>query len=82
MCPLWKQKGKKEDRNTWRGVVLLSVGSKVLARVVAERTSKWAETFLHPNLNGFRRARGCDDTLQVTRRIAEDIVDSNFGGGL
>ena len=28
---LRKKKGKREDKNTWRGVTLLSVGSKVLA---------------------------------------------------
>ena len=32
--PLWKKKGCMKDKNTWRGVTLLSVGTKVLARVV------------------------------------------------
>ena len=45
VVPLWKRKGKKKDRNTWRGITLLSVGSKLLARVVATRLRfmvRWA----------------------------------------
>eukprot|EP00969_Alexandrium_andersonii_P107415 4738442-Alexandrium_andersonii.AAC.1 len=41
--PLWKRKGKQSDRNTWRGITLLSVGSKLLARVVAARLQRWRE---------------------------------------
>ena len=36
VVPLWKRKGNKKDKNTWRGITLLSVGSKLLARVVAD----------------------------------------------
>ena len=35
LVALWKRKGNKKDKNTWRGITLLSVGSKLLARVVA-----------------------------------------------
>ena len=34
---LWKRKGPKKDKSTWRGITLLSVGSKLLARLVAAR---------------------------------------------
>eukprot|EP00959_Pyramimonas_sp_CCMP1952_P440618 9224916-Pyramimonas_sp.AAC.1 len=27
VVPLWKQKGNRSDKNTWRGITLLSVGS-------------------------------------------------------
>ena len=30
--PLWKKKGKRSDKNTWRGITLLSVGTKLLVR--------------------------------------------------
>ena len=30
VIPLWKRKGNKKDKNTWRGITLLSVGSKLL----------------------------------------------------
>ena len=35
VVPLWKRKGQKKDKNTWRGITLLSVGTKLIARVVA-----------------------------------------------
>eukprot|EP00969_Alexandrium_andersonii_P062679 2759957-Alexandrium_andersonii.AAC.1 len=38
--PMWKRKGKKADRNTWRGITLPSVGSKLVARVVAARLQR------------------------------------------
>ena len=72
MVPLWKRKGDKKDRNTWRGVTLLSVGSKILARIVAARLSKWSEGWISETQSGFRRGRGTDDALQVTRRILEE----------
>ena len=73
MVPLWKKKRPKENRNNWRGITLLSVGSKLLARVVAERASSWASGFLDVRQSGFTRGRGTDDTLQMSRRVAEEI---------
>ena len=59
MIPLWKKyKGDKSDKTTWRGVTLLSVGSKLLARVVADRTQKWSEAWLHEAQAGLRKGRG------------------------
>ena len=69
--PLWKNKGDKKDKNTYRGVTLLSVGSTLLARVVASRLGSWSEEFLCEEQNGFRRNRGVDDALMLTRRINE-----------
>ena len=77
--PIWKQKGCKSDKNTWRGITLLSVGTKVLARVVAARTQRWSEEFLGDEQNGFRRNRGVDDALQITRRVAESVTACKDG---
>ena len=70
--PLYKNKGSRKDKNIYRGITLLSVGSKLLARVVASRLSRWSETFLSDEQNGFRPSRGVDDALTVTRRVAEE----------
>ncbi len=72
VVPLWKKKGSKRDRNTWRGIALLSVGSKFVARVVASRLSAWSEMFIGEPQSGFRRGRGTDDALLVTRRLLEE----------
>ena len=79
VVPLWKQKGSKEDKNTWRGVTLLSVGTKVLARLVANRLVRWCDSWLDEAQTGFRPGRGIDDVLQVSRRVAEEVarVDSD-----
>ena len=58
VVPLWKQKGDKKDKNTYRGITLLSVGSKILARVVAQRVQQWSETWITETQAGFRKGRG------------------------
>lgn len=45
---------------TWRGIVLLSVGTKVMARIVATRLARWADPWL-------------DEALQVSCRVAEEV---------
>ena len=73
VVPLWKRKGQRTDKNTWRGITLLSVGSKLLARVVAARIQVWSEKFLKEEQNGFRRGRSVDDCLTVSRRLIEEV---------
>ena len=77
VIPLWKNKEERSCKATWRGVTLLSVGSKLLARVVADRTEKWSEEWLHEAQAGFRKGRGVDDVLQVTRRVVEEATSSH-----
>jgi hypothetical protein len=74
VVPLWKRKGLRTDKNTWRGITLLSVGSKLMARVVASRASRWTDPWLHEAQTGFRRGRGTDDIHQVARRIVEETT--------
>ena len=80
VIPLWKKKGNRKDKNTWRGITLLSVGSKLLARVVATRLRSWFDGHLGFHQFGFRRGKGVDDVLQVTRRLVEEIAGSNDDG--
>ena len=79
VVPLWKRKGNKKDKNTWRGITLLSVGSKLLARVVATRLRWWFDGHLGLHQFGFRRGKSVDDALQVSRRLVE-VATSNDGG--
>ena len=79
VVPLWKRKGNRRDKNTWRGITLLSVGSKLLARVVATRLRSWFDEHLGLHQFGFRRVGGLsqvDDALQVTRRLVEEFATS------
>lgn len=74
VCPLFKNKGSRTDKGNYRGITLLSVGTKLLARVVAERTQVHSESFLGEHNAGFRKGRGVDDLLQVSRRICEEAA--------
>ena len=80
VVPLWKRKGNKKDKNTWRGITLLSVGSKLLARVVAARLRSWFDGHLGLHQFGFRRGMGVDDALQVSRRLVEEVATSTDVG--
>ena len=74
--PLWKCKGHRHDKNTWRGITLLSVGSKLVARICSARLQRWSAPWLNPFQFGFRKGSGVDDVQQVTRSILEEAAGS------
>ena len=76
VVPLWKKKGSRKEKGNWRGITLLSVGSKLLARVVATRLRSFYDCHLGHHQFGFRQGRGVDDALQVTRRLVEEVATS------
>ena len=75
--PLYKMKGDKEDPNNYRGVCLLSMGSRIVARIAANRLKMWSEDMgvLDDNQAGFRSGRSTADSTQVMMRIQEDAMD-------
>ena len=76
VIPLWKMKHPKTCKHNWRGVTLLSIRSKLIARIVANRVQTFSESFMDEQQQGFRRNRGVDDVLQESRRLTEEIVSS------
>lgn len=76
MVPLHK-KGDRNDRNNYKGVCLLAMGSRILARVVAKRLAWWAEhlSLLDENQAGFRKGRTTADVVQMMVRMQEDVED-------
>ena len=76
VIPLWKKKHPKSSKHNWRGVTLLSIGAKIIARVVASRIQSFSESFMDEEQQGFRRNRGVDDVLQISRRLTEEICSS------
>ena len=79
VIPLWKKKQPKSNKGNWRGVTLLSVGVKILARIVASRLQTFSESFMDEEQQGFRRNRGVDDVLQISRRITEEVCFAKSG---
>ena len=74
-----EEKQPKSNKGNWRGVTLLSVGVKILARIVANRPQAFSETLMDEEQVGFRRNRGVDDVLQVSRRITKEICFAQEG---
>ena len=82
IIPLFK-KGNRNDPNNYRGVCLLPMGRRIVARIAATRLKKWAEAMglLDDNQAGFRQGRSTADATQVMMRIQEDSVDLKKRGG-
>ena len=77
IIPLWKRKGDRHNKHTWRGITLLSVGSKIVARISALRLGRWTNVWLNPLQFGFRAGSGVDDIQQISRRLLEETSQSN-----
>ena len=71
------KKGDKNNPNNFRGVVLLAMGSRILARILANRLRIWSEelSLLDDNQSGFRKGRSTADATQIMIRIQEDTED-------
>jgi hypothetical protein len=76
VVPLHK-KGDRNLRDNYRGVVLLAMGSRILARIMANRIRIWAEKLdlFDDDQSGFRKGRSTADATQVMIRIQEDATD-------
>ena len=77
VVPLFKMKGDRNDPGNYRGVCLLSLASRILARILAARLQVWAEDvgILDDNQQGFRKGRSTGDATQMMVRLKEDAED-------
>ena len=71
------KKGDRNEAGNYRGVCLLAMGSRVLARVIAKRLRWWAEHLglMDESQAGFRRGRSTADATQMMVRVNEDVND-------
>ena len=53
------KKGDLSVCDNWRGIALLEVVGKMVARLLQEWLQKMAENLLPESQGGFRKARGC-----------------------
>ena len=74
IVPLFK-KGDRENTGNYRGVCLLPMVSRILARVLAKRLREWTEEngILDDNQSGFRPGRSTADATQIIIRVQEDM---------
>lgn len=65
------KKGDATLCSNWRGITLLSVPSKVLARIILNRIQQSIEKKLRKEQAGFRSARSCVDLINTLRILLE-----------
>ena len=73
---LWKGKGSRADLDKYRSISLLSIVSRVVAKVVATRLLKFAEkrNLLSNFQWGFRGYRSTRDEILVIRLMMETMA--------
>jgi len=71
------KKGDLSECKNWRGIQLLSIPSKVLARVILERIKADVNKLLRAEQAGFRAGRSCADQIATLRIIIEQSIEWN-----
>ena len=68
------KKGDLRSYDNWRGIALLEVVVKVVARVIQQRLQKLAKRELPDSQRGFRNGSGSTDMVFVVRQLAEKAL--------
>ena len=75
---LFKNKGTRTDCGNYRGISLLSIAGKILARIILNRLiPSVAEKNLPESQCGFRRNRSATDMIFTVRQIQDKCTEQN-----
>ena len=74
------KKGNLHRCDNWRGIALLEVVGKVMARVVQGRLQRVAEEELPESQCGFRRGRACTDMIFTVRQLTKKAIEHKSQG--
>ena len=69
------KKGDLSVCDNWRGISLLDVFGKLLARILKQRLEVVAERELTESQCGFRKGRGCVDMIFCARQLIEKTLE-------
>ena len=69
------KKGPLNNCNSWRGITLLSVPSKILAKLIIGRISEAADQRLRQEQAGFPKGRRCTDQIFTLCNIIEQCTE-------
>ena len=69
------KKGDLGQCKNWRGIMLLSIPSKILTRIILERLKTAIDKKLRPEQAGFRQDRSCTDQIATLRIIIEQSLE-------
>ena len=69
--------------NNYRVICLLSMASRILARVMASRIRNWSEeiNLLDENQQEFRAERSTADATQILVKMHEELINENNQSG-
>lgn len=65
------KKGDRSDCGNYRGISLLSIAGKILAKILLKRLLKVSERILPESQGGFRASRGTTDMIFCVRQLQE-----------
>jgi exonuclease III len=75
---LYKRKGNRQDCNNHRGISLLSIMGKILAKILLNRLTAHLEGgFLPESQCGFRKDRGTCDMVFAARQVQEKCQEQH-----
>lgn len=78
IVPIFK-KGNRKDCGNYRGISLLSIAGKIMARVILNRIEKYICTRILPETQcGFRSNRSTIDMIFSLRQVQEKCVEQNM----
>ena len=69
------KKGNLSECKNWRGIMLLSIPSKVLCRIILDRIQGALNKLLRKEQAGFRRDKSCTVHIATLRIIVEQCVE-------
>ena len=69
------KKGTLSNCNNWRSITLLSVPSKIIAKIIIKRILHTVDTGMRKKRAGLRKERGCTDEIFTLRVIIEQCTE-------
>ena len=67
--------GALSDCNNWRGITLLFVPSKILAKIIIRRISDATDAGMRKEQAGIRRELGCTNQIFTLRNVTEQCTE-------
>ena len=78
LITLFKNKGKRSLCDNYRGIALLSVAGKILARIILSRVNRHLTNLVYSESQcGFRKGRGTTDMIFCLRQVQEKAREHN-----
>ena len=72
---IFKNKGSASDCGNYRGISLLAIGGKILAKIMSNRLHPHIEKILPESQTGFRTNRGTVDSIFSIRQLQEKVKE-------